>query len=68
MRRRNRSSTSRSPARSTGLATVSTNRCGHGYSPGATIDSSDHSSMRRFSIGVPVIASRNGTSTRRTAW
>jgi len=37
------------------------NRCGLASNPGATIDSSAHSSIRLFSIGVPVTASLNGT-------
>jgi hypothetical protein len=41
------------------------NRSGFGNSPGAVIDSSDHSSIRLFSIGVPVIATLNGAVTLR---
>ena len=32
------------------------------------IDSSDQSSIRLFSIGVPVIATLNGVATRRAHW
>jgi hypothetical protein len=32
------------------------------------IDSSDHSSIRLFSIGVPVMASLNGAGNRRADW
>jgi hypothetical protein len=39
-----------------------------GNSPGAVIDSSDHSSMRLFSIGVPVIATLKGAVTFRAHW
>ena len=48
--------------RSTGAAVDSVNRCGLGNSPGATIESSDHRSIRLFSSGVPVIASLNGAA------
>ena len=41
---------------------------GSGNSPDAVIDSSDHSSIRLFSIGVPVIASLNGAGSRRAHW
>ena len=48
------------------------NRSGFGNSPGAVIDSSDHSSIRLFSIGVPVIATLNGAAhlprALRTPW
>ena len=43
-------------------------RTGFGNSPGAVIDSSDHSSIRLFSIGVPVMATLNGARSRRAHW
>ena len=41
-------------------------RWGGGTRPGAAIHSSDHSSIRLFSIGVPVSASLNGAASSRT--
>ncbi len=41
---------------------------GSGNSPGATIDSSDHRSIRLFSSGVPVTANFAGARSLRTAW
>ena len=66
IRRRRRASRSASPLRSIGRAYCSANRFGSGNSPGAVIDRSDHSSIRLFSIGVPVIASLNGAASSRT--
>jgi hypothetical protein len=66
IRRRRRANRSAAPPRSIGRAYCSANRCGSGNSPGAVIDSSDHSSIRLFSIGVPVIASLIGAASSRT--
>ena len=53
---------------SIGWAKCSRNRVGFGNRPGAVIDSIDHSSIRLFSIGVPVMASLNGAGSRRAHW
>ncbi len=66
MLRRRRASRSRGAPCSIGRAYCSANRFGSGNSPGA-VNSCDRSSIRLFSIGVPVIASLNGASSRYAA-
>jgi hypothetical protein len=56
IRRRSVSSRSGAAPLSIGRRKCSWKALGRGNSPGATIDSSAHSSMRLFSMGVPVIA------------
>jgi hypothetical protein len=41
---------------------------GTGEQPGAVMDSSDHSSIRLFSIGVPVMATLNGAGSILAHW
>ena len=64
IRRRSVSRRSGAVPLSIGRRKCSANAAGRGNSPGATIDSNAQSSMRLFSMGVPVMASlvRAGSS------
>ena len=68
IRRRSVSSRSGAAPLSMGRRKCSWNALGRGKRPGATIDSSDHSSMRLFSMGVPVIAILVGAGSSRAHW